>query len=111
MPPFDYGDLEFTQPAKQIKAFNMGPVPQRIFDDMRKYENSARGIAMPSLLIALVSSFQVFGLMALRTSQTETLALAISSYPIGQPTPKSRSFIASRLIPKLPILRGSLILI
>ncbi|KAJ7272993.1 Alpha/Beta hydrolase protein [Mycena rebaudengoi] len=40
---FDYGDLEFTQPAKQIKAFNMKPVPQRIFDDMRKYEDSARG--------------------------------------------------------------------
>ncbi|KAF7353738.1 hypothetical protein MVEN_01059200 [Mycena venus] len=43
MPPYDYGELEFTQPAKQIKAFNMGPVPQRIFDDMRKYEDSNRG--------------------------------------------------------------------
>ncbi|KAJ7118865.1 Alpha/Beta hydrolase protein [Mycena epipterygia] len=42
-PPFEYGDLEFTQPAKQIKAFNMEPVPQRILDDMRKYEDSARG--------------------------------------------------------------------
>jgi hypothetical protein len=44
MPPYDYGRLEFSQPAKQIKAFNMGPVPQRIFDDMTKYEDSNRGI-------------------------------------------------------------------
>ncbi|KAJ7700253.1 Alpha/Beta hydrolase protein [Mycena olivaceomarginata] len=43
MPPYDYGRLEFSQPAKQIKAFNMGPVPQRIFDDMTKYEDSNRG--------------------------------------------------------------------
>ncbi|KAJ6546915.1 Alpha/Beta hydrolase protein [Mycena capillaripes] len=43
MPPFDYGDLEFTQPAKRIKAFNVPEVPQRILDDMRKYEDSARG--------------------------------------------------------------------
>ncbi|KAJ6606356.1 Alpha/Beta hydrolase protein [Mycena vulgaris] len=43
MSPFEYGDLEFTQPAKQIKAFNMEPVPKRILDGMRKYQNSARG--------------------------------------------------------------------
>ncbi|KAJ6497168.1 Alpha/Beta hydrolase protein [Mycena vitilis] len=43
MPPFDYSDLEFTQPAKQIKAFNMEAVPERIFSGMRKYEDSARG--------------------------------------------------------------------
>ncbi|KAJ7032743.1 Alpha/Beta hydrolase protein [Mycena alexandri] len=43
MAPIDYGDLEFTQPAKQIKAFNMGEIPQRIVDNMRKYEESARG--------------------------------------------------------------------
>ncbi|KAJ7491183.1 Alpha/Beta hydrolase protein, partial [Mycena latifolia] len=43
MSPFDYGDLEFTQPAERIKAFNMEAVPQRILDGMRKYEDSARG--------------------------------------------------------------------
>ncbi|KAJ7184401.1 Alpha/Beta hydrolase protein [Mycena filopes] len=43
MAPFDFGDLEFTQPAKQIKAFNMSEVPSRIVDGMRKYEESARG--------------------------------------------------------------------
>ncbi|KAJ7736896.1 Alpha/Beta hydrolase protein [Mycena metata] len=43
MAPVDYGDPEFTQPAKQIKAFNMGEVPQRIVDNMQKYEESARG--------------------------------------------------------------------
>ncbi|KAJ7677264.1 Alpha/Beta hydrolase protein [Mycena rosella] len=42
----DYGNFEFTQPAKQIKAFNMGPVPQRILDGMRKYEDSARGFGL-----------------------------------------------------------------
>ncbi|KAF7323263.1 hypothetical protein HMN09_00107100 [Mycena chlorophos] len=41
-PPPDYTGLEYTEPAAQIKAFNMNPVPQRIFDDMRKYEASAR---------------------------------------------------------------------
>ncbi|KAJ6620304.1 Alpha/Beta hydrolase protein [Mycena sp. CBHHK59/15] len=43
---FDYGDLVFTQPTKQVKAFNTEPVPQRIFEDMRKYEDSARGYAL-----------------------------------------------------------------
>ncbi|KAJ7639240.1 Alpha/Beta hydrolase protein [Roridomyces roridus] len=45
-PPFDYGDLEFTQPAKQIKAFNMEPVPQRILDKLQKYEESQRGFSV-----------------------------------------------------------------
>ncbi|KAJ7168373.1 Alpha/Beta hydrolase protein [Mycena crocata] len=40
--PFDFGDLEFTQPARQIKAFNMNPVPQRILEDMHRYQDSAR---------------------------------------------------------------------
>ncbi|KAF7294658.1 hypothetical protein MIND_01002600 [Mycena indigotica] len=43
--PFDYSGLEFTEPAEQIKAFNMKAVPQRIFEDMRKYEAAARGFA------------------------------------------------------------------
>ncbi|KAF8191512.1 Alpha/Beta hydrolase protein [Mycena galopus ATCC 62051] len=43
MAPYDYGELEFTEPASRIKAFNVGPVPQRIFDDLGKYEDSNRG--------------------------------------------------------------------
>ncbi|KAH7911501.1 Alpha/Beta hydrolase protein [Hygrophoropsis aurantiaca] len=42
----DYGDLEFTRPAKHIKAVNVPAVPQRIFDGMRTYENASRGFIM-----------------------------------------------------------------
>jgi hypothetical protein len=42
--PIDYGDLEFTRPAKQIKAVNLPAVPQRIFDGMKQYEDAARGV-------------------------------------------------------------------
>ncbi|KIJ63640.1 hypothetical protein HYDPIDRAFT_113136 [Hydnomerulius pinastri MD-312] len=41
--PVDYGDLEFTRPAKQIKAVNVPTVPQDIFDGMKEYEDAARG--------------------------------------------------------------------
>lgn len=41
--PIEYGDLEFTRPAKQIKAVNLPDVPQRIFDGMKQYEDAARG--------------------------------------------------------------------
>ncbi|KAG2358179.1 alpha beta-hydrolase [Suillus spraguei] len=41
--PVDYGDLEFTRPARQIKAVNLPAVPQRIFDGMKQYEDAARG--------------------------------------------------------------------
>ncbi|KAJ7482383.1 Alpha/Beta hydrolase protein [Mycena galericulata] len=44
-PSFDYSELEFSQPAKQIKAFNMEPVPHRILEDLRKYEDSSRGFS------------------------------------------------------------------
>jgi hypothetical protein len=42
--PVDYGDLEFTRPARQIKAVNLPVVPRRIFDGMKKYEDAARGM-------------------------------------------------------------------
>ncbi|KAI0063028.1 alpha/beta-hydrolase [Artomyces pyxidatus] len=35
--------LEFTHLAKQVKGLNVDPVPQRIFDGMKKYEDAARG--------------------------------------------------------------------
>lgn len=41
--PVDYGDLEFTRPARQIKAVNLPAVPRRIFDGMKQYEDAARG--------------------------------------------------------------------
>lgn len=41
--PVDYGDLEFTRPARQIKAVNLPVVPRRIFDGMKQYEDAARG--------------------------------------------------------------------
>lgn len=37
-------DRKFTRPAEHIKALNVGPIPQRIFDDMSKYEDTARGM-------------------------------------------------------------------
>lgn len=45
--PVDYGDLEFTRPARQIKAVNLPAVPQRIFDGMKQYEDAARGYGTP----------------------------------------------------------------
>ncbi|OJA12246.1 hypothetical protein AZE42_04083 [Rhizopogon vesiculosus] len=41
--PIEYGDLEFTRPAKQIKAVNVPVVSQRIFNGMKQYEDAARG--------------------------------------------------------------------
>ncbi|KAI0318123.1 Alpha/Beta hydrolase protein [Amylostereum chailletii] len=39
----DYDNLPFTRPASQIKALNVDPVPERIFEAMKKYEDSGRG--------------------------------------------------------------------
>ena len=36
-------DRKFTRPAEHIKALNVGPIPQRIFDDMSKYNDTSRG--------------------------------------------------------------------
>ncbi|EIW79550.1 alpha beta-hydrolase [Coniophora puteana RWD-64-598 SS2] len=36
-------DLKFSHPASQIKAVNVDAPPQRIYDDMKKYEDAARG--------------------------------------------------------------------
>jgi hypothetical protein len=42
----EYGpnDYKFSRPAKHIKALNVGPVPERIFDGMSKYNDTARGM-------------------------------------------------------------------
>ncbi|KAI0049720.1 alpha/beta-hydrolase [Auriscalpium vulgare] len=39
----DLEDIEYTYPAKQVKAVNVDPIPQRIFDGMKQYEDAARG--------------------------------------------------------------------
>ncbi|KAI0255441.1 Alpha/Beta hydrolase protein [Lactifluus subvellereus] len=46
MPGYDPNDYEFSRPAEHIKALNVGPIPQRIFDDMIKYNDTARGFAI-----------------------------------------------------------------
>ena len=47
MPTYDSlddSDRKYTRPAEHIKALNVGPIPQRIFDDMSKYNDTARGM-------------------------------------------------------------------
>ncbi|KIK99538.1 hypothetical protein PAXRUDRAFT_822615 [Paxillus rubicundulus Ve08.2h10] len=44
--PVDYGDLEFTRPASQIKAVNVPDIPEEIFTGMREYEDAARGFGI-----------------------------------------------------------------
>ncbi|KAH7925324.1 alpha/beta-hydrolase [Leucogyrophana mollusca] len=44
----DYGDLEFERPADKIKTNNVPPVPGRIFDGMKAYEDAARGFHLVS---------------------------------------------------------------
>ncbi|KAI0059189.1 alpha/beta-hydrolase [Artomyces pyxidatus] len=44
----DLSHLKFSHPAKKIKALNVGPIPQRIFDGMKKYEEAVRGYNFPT---------------------------------------------------------------
>jgi hypothetical protein len=44
MSRYDPNDYKFTRPAGHVKALNIGPIPQRIFDDMSKYNDNARGV-------------------------------------------------------------------
>jgi len=41
--PIDPKSIEYARPADKIKTTNVDPIPQHIFDDMKKYEDSARG--------------------------------------------------------------------
>ena len=43
MSKYESNDYPFSLPAEHIKALNVGPVPQRIFDGMSKYNDTARG--------------------------------------------------------------------
>jgi hypothetical protein len=49
LPPFydhDSGRYEFSRPAEHVKALNVpvGSIPQKIFDDMTKYNDTSRGM-------------------------------------------------------------------
>lgn len=43
---FDYSHLKFARPANQVKTINVDPIPQRIFDGMKVYEDAARGFQL-----------------------------------------------------------------
>lgn len=43
----DYESLPFERPSKQIKTLDMGPVPKRIFDGMKQYEDASRYAVSP----------------------------------------------------------------
>ena len=38
----EYSQLEFSRPAEKIKTIDVDPVPKRIFECMKKYEDAAR---------------------------------------------------------------------
>lgn len=42
----DHPQLEFARPANQIKTINVDPIPPRIIDGMKVYENAARGFQL-----------------------------------------------------------------
>ncbi|KIJ16352.1 Merops: S09.A77 [Paxillus involutus ATCC 200175] len=44
--PVDYGDLEFTRPANQIKAVNVPDISEGTFTGMKEYEDAARGFGI-----------------------------------------------------------------
>lgn len=44
--PVDYSHLEFARPTKQVKTINVDPIPERIFNGMKIYEDAARGFQM-----------------------------------------------------------------
>jgi hypothetical protein len=98
-PPFDYGDLEFTQPAKQIKAFNMDPVPQHIVAGMQKYEDSARGRPVQAYRsFAHFVRSQALASPVLRLPQKAMIALEVPLSLTDPQTLRSQSIIASALI-------------
>jgi hypothetical protein len=98
-PPFDYGDLEFTQLAKQIKAFNMDPVPQRIVEGMQKYEDSARGKPVQTYRsFAHFLRSQALASPVLRLPQQGMTALEVPLSLTDPQTLRSKNFFASALI-------------
>ncbi|KZP22544.1 alpha/beta-hydrolase [Athelia psychrophila] len=42
----DYSQLEFARPANQVKTVNVDPIPRRIIDGMKVYEDAARGFQL-----------------------------------------------------------------
>jgi hypothetical protein len=48
----DSGRYKFSRPAEHIKALNVEPIPQNIFDNMSKYNDTARGMSIYHSLLA-----------------------------------------------------------
>ena len=48
MPDYDSGRYKFSRPAEHVKALNVSSVPQKIFDDMTKYNDTSRGMCLLS---------------------------------------------------------------
>ena len=44
MPHYDSSRYKFSRPAEHVKALNVGSIPQKIFDDMTKYNDTSRGM-------------------------------------------------------------------
>ena len=57
---FDHSQLEFSRPAEKIKTVDVDPIPKRIFDDMKKYEEAARCKCRPPLFSLEYSSHPIF---------------------------------------------------
>jgi hypothetical protein len=63
--PVDYGDLEFTRPANQIKAVNVPDISEGTFTGMKEYEDAARGMYSFSCYVEVQShsciGFGIYG--------------------------------------------------
>ncbi len=44
MPDYDSGRYKFSRPAEHVKTLNVDSIPQSIFDDMTKYNDTSRGM-------------------------------------------------------------------
>jgi hypothetical protein len=61
MSEYDPDRYKFTRPAEHIKALNVGPIPQRIFDGMSKYNDTARGMSVLSARPSLYTTVRDTG--------------------------------------------------
>lgn len=48
--PVDYSKHPYTAPAERIRALNVAPPHQHIFDGLRKYETAVRGTSARTIL-------------------------------------------------------------
>ncbi|KAH9993047.1 alpha beta-hydrolase [Russula vinacea] len=78
-------DRKFTQPAEHIKALNVGPVPQRIFDDMSKYNDTSRGFGVTGFEHSLknIADAQVSQLYRIPSDTSSTELERLTYFDIG----------------------------